>query len=155
MAAIPFVQHDTRERQLRGLAAMIAGALPGVLILLWLNRALYGSVFGSGYGAASSLFAVSHIDDEPDELLARDFQTQNVVPLIGLLAPFVFQRTRSGPARCCCSVSRRLCSPIYLLYSPFPEWWYLRFLIPAIVVLLVLASAVSVCICCHGRAWAA
>src|SRR6185436_8859321 len=33
---------------------------------------------------------------------------------------------------------------IYLLYSPYPEWWYLRFLIPAIVVLLILASAVSV-----------
>ena len=33
---------------------------------------------------------------------------------------------------------------IYLLYSPFPEWWYLRFLIPALVVLLILASAVSV-----------
>ena len=32
---------------------------------------------------------------------------------------------------------------IYLLYSPFPEWWYLRFLIPAIVALLILASAVE------------
>ena len=33
---------------------------------------------------------------------------------------------------------------IYLFYKPFPEWWYLRFLIPAIVVLLILASAATV-----------
>ena len=33
---------------------------------------------------------------------------------------------------------------IYLLYEPFPEWWYLRFLIPAVVVMLVLASAFAV-----------
>ena len=70
--------------------AMIAGSLPGVLVLLWLNQALYGSVIGSGYGAASSLFAVGHINENLANYWRAIFQTQNVVPLIGLLAPFVF-----------------------------------------------------------------
>ena len=69
---------------------MIAGSLPGVLALLWLNHALYGSVIGSGYGAASSLFAVGHINENLSNYSRAIFQTQNVVPLIGLLAPFVF-----------------------------------------------------------------
>ena len=38
---------------------------------------------------------------------------------------------------------RRSTIGIYLFYQPFPEWWYLRFLIPAIVVLLILASAAT------------
>ena len=50
----------------------------------------------------------------------------------------------SATEQCCCSPLSPWCLAIYLLYSPYPEWWYLRFLIPAIVVLLILASAVSV-----------
>lgn len=142
-AAIPFVQHHTRARQLRGLAAMIAGALPGVLILLWLNRALYGSAFGSGYGAASSLFALSHVAQNLSSYTRAIFQTQNIVPIVGLLAPFVFRGAKRDGALVLLGFVAVVFA-IYLMYSPFPEWWYLRFLIPAIVVLLVLASAVSV-----------
>jgi hypothetical protein len=40
---------------------------------------------------------------------------------------------------------------IYLFYTPFPDWWYLRFLMPAIVVLLILASAVAVELASHAR----
>ena len=102
LAAIPFIQHATREKQLRGLAAMIAGSLPGVLILLWLNHALYGSVIGSGYGDASKLFALAQRQRECCRIShARCSQTQHVVPLIGLAAPLVFhgiKRQGSGAA---------------------------------------------------------
>ena len=40
---------------------------------------------------------------------------------------------------------------IYLLYQPYPEWWYLRFLIPALVLLLILASAVAVELATRAR----
>lgn len=141
LAVIPFIQYPTREQQLRGLLAMIAGALPGVLLLLWLNNALYGSVTGSGYGEASRLFAVSHIDENLSNYSRALFQTQHVVPLIALLAPFVFDGIRRKGSLLLLAFSGTVIA-IYLLYSPFPEWWYLRFLIPAIVVLLILASGV-------------
>jgi hypothetical protein len=32
---------------------------------------------------------------------------------------------------------------IYLLYRPFEEWWYVRFLLPAITIAIALASAVA------------
>ena len=34
-------------------------------------------------------------------------------------------------------------SVVYLAYRPFPEWWYLRFLLPAVALSLVLASAAA------------
>ena len=90
LAAIPFIQNATREKQLRGLSAMIAGALPGVAILAWLNHALYGSVIGSGYGEASKLFALANVGANVSNFSRAIFETQHVVPLIGLAAPLVF-----------------------------------------------------------------
>jgi hypothetical protein len=40
---------------------------------------------------------------------------------------------------------------IYLLYQPYPEWWYLRFLIPALVLLLILTSAAAVELASRAR----
>jgi hypothetical protein len=143
VAAIPFIQHSARAKQWLGLAAMAAGSLPGVFVLLWMNRALYGSVTASGYGDVSGLFALAHVNPNLSNYSRAFFDTQNVVPLLGLLAPVVFSGTkRKGSVLLL--VFAGVVLAIYLLYSPFPEWWYLRFLIPALVVLLVLASAVGV-----------
>ncbi|MBY0496785.1 MAG: glycosyltransferase family 39 protein [Cyanobacteria bacterium] len=143
LAAIPFIQEHTRERQIRGVLAMIAGALPGVLMLMWLNQALYGSVIGSGYGDASNLFSTSHINTNVTNYSRAIFQTQHVVPLFALLAPFVFDGIKRKGSLLLLGFAAAVFA-IYALYSPFPEWWYLRFLIPAIVVLLGLASAAGV-----------
>ena len=143
LAAIPLIQNATREKQLRGLSAMIAGSLPGVVILAWLNHALYGSVIGSGYGTASTLFALDHAGVNATNFSRAIFETEHVVPLVGLAAPIVFHGIkRQGTTLLL--VFAAVVFAIYLLYSPYPEWWYLRFLIPGIVVLLILASAVSV-----------
>ncbi len=150
VAAIPFVQHRAREQRWRGLAAMTAGALPGVLVLLWLNRALYGSVFGSGYGDASRLFALANIDANLSNYGRAIFDTQNVVPLLGVLAPIVFTGIRRAGSVVLLAFAAVVIG-IYLPYSPFPEWWYLRFLIPAIVVLLAMASAVGVHLLARSR----
>jgi hypothetical protein len=143
VAAVGFIHHRQRDTQIRGLLTMIAGAVPGVLILLWLNYRLYGSVLGSGYGSVSNLFAAANVDTNLRNYSRAIFQTQNVVPLIALAAPFVFDEKKRAASILLIAFAAVVIT-IYLFYSPFPEWWYLRFLIPAIVVLLILASAVSV-----------
>jgi len=143
LAVIPFMQHAVREKQLRGLYVMITGTLPGVAILAWLNHSLYGGVVGSGYGEASKLFALANVGANASNFWRAIFETQHVVPLIGLAAPLVFHGIKRQGAVLLLAFAAAVCG-IYLLYSPYPEWWYLRFLIPAIVVLLILASAVSV-----------
>jgi hypothetical protein len=140
---IPFIQPGTRERQLRGALTMSVGALPGFMTLLWLNRSLYGSAFASGYGDAWSLFAVTNVSANVSNYASAIFQTQHVVPLVGVIAPFVFDGIRRKGSLLLLAFAAGVIVT-YLLYAPFPEWWYVRFLIPAIVVLLVLASAVGV-----------
>jgi hypothetical protein len=142
-AAIPFIQDSSRARQLRALALMTAGALPGAAALLVMNRVVYGSALASGYGDVDALFSIGHVNTNLANYSRAIFQTQTVVPAVGLLAPVVF----SGSKRTGAIVLLAFVAVVfttYLLYSPFPEWWYLRFLIPGLVVLLVLASSVGV-----------
>lgn len=143
LAVIPFLQHGPTRRAWRSLLLMIAGSLPGAIAMLWLNHALYGSVIASGYGPASSLFSAANIDANVTNYRHALYQTQNVIPAIALLAPFVFDGIkRRGSVLLLVFAAVEIL--IYLFYQPFPEWWYLRFLIPAIAILLILASAASV-----------
>ena len=143
LALIPFLQFGVNRIATEALLRMIAGSLPGVMVVLWLNQALYGSVIGSGYGAAGDLFSARHVNDNLTNYSRALFQTQHIVPALALLAPWVFDGIRrKGAILLLGFVAVEIA--IYLFYTPFPEWWYLRFLIPAIVVLLILASAATV-----------
>lgn len=126
----------------RSTALMAAGALPGVAAWLWLNQVLYGSVVGSGYGSVGQLFSLSNVAANLSSFGRAFSQTQTVLPLIALAAPFVL----AGEARRVALwllASAAVVLGIYLPYRTHPEWWYLRFLIPAIVLLLVVASSVA------------
>ena len=150
LAAIPFIQPRALDQRLRSLALMIAGALPGVVALLWLNRALYGSALGSGYGAAGELFSIRYLNDNLANYGRAAFATQHVLPVIGLLAPFVLSGLPRRGSWLLLAFAAVVTMP-YLVYQPFPEWWYLRFLIPALVVMLILASAAGVHLLARAR----
>jgi hypothetical protein len=143
LALVPFIQFGINRQAVRALLQTIAGSLPGVLVLLWLNHALYGSVIGSGYGAPADLFSATYFNDNLTNYSRALFQTQHIVPALALLAPLVFDGIRRKGAVLLLAFAAVEIT-IYLFYKPFPEWWYLRFLIPAIVVLLILASAATV-----------
>jgi len=143
LALAPFIQFGINRQAGRALLQTIMGSLPGVLVLLWLNHALYGSVIGSGYGATADLFSATYFDDNLTNYSRALFQTHHVVPALALLAPLVFDGVRRKGALLLLGFAA-VEMTIYLFYKPFPEWWYLRFLIPAIVVLLILASAATV-----------
>lgn len=135
----PFI---AKQQPVRAIAMMVTGTLPGIAILLWLNHALYGSALGSGYGDASRLFATAHIQANLTNYSRAIFATQSVVPALGVVAPLVFSGEARRHAAWLLAAAAAVVA-IYLLYQPFPEWWYLRFLIPAIVLLLVLVSAAA------------
>lgn len=144
LALVPAVWHW------RALGPLALGAAPGVALLLWFNYALYGHPLSSGYGNASALFSAGHAAENLRQYASAAFRTQHVLPLLAVLAPFVF----AGEAR---RLAHALLAgvaiviTIYLFYQPFPEWWYLRFLMPALVMLLVLASAVAVTLAARAR----
>jgi hypothetical protein len=135
---------------IRAAALLVLGTLPGVLTWLGLNQALYGSLAGSGYGAAGRLFSVSNVGTNAANYAKAFYQTQTVFPLLALAAPFVL----AGAARRLALwllAAAGVVEVIYLLYLPFPEWWYLRFLIPVIVLAIVVACSVAARLADRGR----
>jgi hypothetical protein len=110
-------------------------------LVLWLNAAVYGSPLRTGYGQPADLFSPSHIPAN-----VRYFrwlvETHTPFPLLGLLAPFLIGRERRGDVLLAIALIF-ITVAIYLAYTPFDDWSYLRFLLPAIALMIVLASAVS------------
>ncbi len=78
-------------------------------------------------------------------------QTQYVVPLLGVAGAGGLRRRASEVCPRSLLAAAAVVIAIYLFYQPFPEWWYLRFLIPALVLLLILASAVAVELATRAR----
>jgi hypothetical protein len=120
-----------------------AAALPFALTVLWLNNALYGSPFRTGYGQLGQLFGLSVVPINASRYSAWLIETQTPFPLLAFAAPFVVAREKRADAVLAIGLILATCLT-YFLYTPFDEWSYLRFLLPAIALMVVLASAVTV-----------
>lgn len=121
----------------------IAGSLPAIVLLLVLNQVLYGSPFGSGYDSVATLFSAGFLTTNITQFLTRISETQTPFPLLALLAPLVF-KDRPRVIAWSLLATAAVVIGFYLFYKPYPEWWYLRFELLAVVLLLVMASAVAV-----------
>jgi len=116
-------------------------ALPFAVIVLWLNAGLYGGPFRSGYGSLDTLFALAFFPTNASRYSHWLIETQTPFPLLAFAAPFAVDRSRRPIAWLALAliVTTLL---IYFFYTPFDDWSYLRFLLPALALMLVLASAV-------------
>jgi hypothetical protein len=129
-----------RERWIR-VALFCAAVAPAAIGIAALNAAWYGAPWNSGYGAAAELYSIANIVPNLARYPVWLSQTQSPLVLLALI-PFLPRFRANADAR-----AVRLCAALflatlgcYLVYSPFEEWWYLRFLLPAIPALLVLMS---------------
>jgi hypothetical protein len=116
-----------------------AGVVPGGAAVLAFNAALYGGAFQSGYGSAGALFTAANVPTNLAGYGRTLIETQFGWPFVGLLAPLTLTGSRRTSAWLVL-VSSLAIVACYLPYTSFPEWWYLRFLLPAIVPLVALAS---------------
>jgi hypothetical protein len=133
--------------------AVLVFAGPPVLaavFLAWLNTRLYGSPLTSGYGNASELFSSANIFANALRYTRWLVETQTPFVLFGVAAPFadaLATRSAATPTtRRHALVGAAFAASVvacYLPYAVFEEWWYLRFLLPAIAVALVLSASIS------------
>lgn len=129
------------------------GLLPGVLAILGLQWITYGSPLRTGYGDLGVLFAVEHVMPNLRRYLEWLYTTHGPVLGLALMAPFVMRDADAHDTRpsgvglgsrwliallCVFGVVTLGC---YLPYIEFDVWWYLRFLLPAIPLLLILVVA--------------
>jgi hypothetical protein len=118
-------------------------ALPFAAAVLFLNHALYGSPMRTGYGEPANLFALSHVATNLTQYFGWLIQTHTPFPLLAIAAPFVVAREHRRETLLALALTAAT-SFIYLVYRPFDDWSYLRFLLPAIALMLVLASVATV-----------
>jgi len=124
----------------RGIARAVTFALasaPGCIAVAIIQQLFYGSPFSSGYGSLAGLFALDHVAPNALRYVTWMWQSHTPVWLIALAAPIVLPR-RLTTLLLALSIANVLC---YLPYVVFNDWWYLRFLLPAIALVLVLTAA--------------
>lgn len=129
-----------RNRWIR-LALFTAAVAPAALAIAALNTAWYGAPWNSGYGAAAQLYSASNIIPNLTRYPVWLWQSQSPFVLLALvpwLPPFRTDAWQPAVRLCTALFVATLLS--YLVYFRFEEWWYLRFLLPAIPAVLVLMS---------------
>ena len=116
-------------------------ALPFALIILWLNAHLYGGPLRSGYGQLGRLFSLSNVPGNAARYARWMIQTHTWFPLFAVPAPLLVDPGRRRAVFLALGLIVATAA-IYFAYTPFDDWSYLRFLLPAVLLMLVLACAV-------------
>jgi hypothetical protein len=116
-------------------AIFAAGTLPGIIAVMAINRALYGSPFLSGYGSLGSVLHLSNLWPNVTRyaswlsLSESPFMALGLVPLALPLTPIWRSRARAFDALLLSLIAVGTLS-CYLFFMPMEEWSYLRFLMP-------------------------
>jgi 4-amino-4-deoxy-L-arabinose transferase-like glycosyltransferase len=119
-------------------------AAPAAAIMAGLNMARYGAPLASGYGDTGTLFSVAHLAPNAARYSRWLLETHTPFLLLALAAPWMIPRVEGK--RRLALVSLAGCALIvatYLAYTVFEDWWYIRFLLPALPILLALGVAVA------------
>jgi len=122
----------------RRVSMAVAGLGVVVAVQMVVHQHLFGSPFATGYGSAANLFAAGHVDD--NVVIFGTHLWTVLGPLfiagvsVGLMAAPV--EARSMPAALLGGVTLP-----YIFYLPFDHWETLRFLLPGLVPLTIVAAA--------------
>jgi hypothetical protein len=126
------------HRRLHASASFLAGLAPGLAALAALQRAMYGSFLTSGYGTLPDLFQASHIVANVERYSSWLVEIHTPLLVAAAVAPALVRR-RAAAWLCLALALTTLA--VYLPYRVFEDWWYLRFLLPALPFLIVLSVA--------------
>ena len=130
-------RHPSFGAQAR-VALFVAGLLPGAIVLALLNWRMYGSPVASGYGSAGDLFQLANVAPNLDRYARWLWQTHTPILALVFAAPFLVAHRADAWLALALAAATIL---LYLPYRVFDDWWYIRFLLPAIPFLIVLSVA--------------
>jgi hypothetical protein len=104
----------------------------------FLQFQVYGSPLRSGYGAVDQLFSLSHVGPNLGRYPRWLVEAHTPVIALALVAPLL-----AGPRRTRLLLLAFAAATLaaYLPYVVFDDWWYTRFLLPALPALCVLVAA--------------
>ena len=135
----------------RAIAAVRFGAMTalGALVVALIQDAFYGSPLATGYGPAATLFSAANIT--PNATRYATWLSETLTPgwVLAAAAPFLLPGALSRLLLWMFLVN----VACYLPYVPFDDWSYLRFLLPSIPLVVILAVAVIDSVCRRGWTW--
>jgi hypothetical protein len=123
----------------RAVAGATCGVLPGAAAVAVLQAAIYGSPLRSGYGSLGQLFSASHVAANLVNYPSWLALAHTPALALAVVAPVVVRRR--GAAWAMLSFAAAVLA-LYAAYVPFTDWWYSRFMLPALPALVVLMVAV-------------
>jgi hypothetical protein len=136
-----------RGRRLRSAALFVGAMIPAGLALVWIQSFRYGSAFGSGYGDLDHLFSWRNVGPNLERYPRWLTETHTWFIWLAIVAPFVLLR-RDARVRALGWAAFAFSAGLLAIYLPYAyfqphEWNYSRFLLPAIPLLLLLATMVA------------
>ncbi|MEO8077409.1 MAG: glycosyltransferase family 39 protein, partial [Acidobacteriota bacterium] len=134
------------EARVRRTVLFAAALLPGVVTLGWIQQVRYGSPLASGYGSIHDGFSLADIPFNLARYPRWLTESHTAFIWLSLLAPWWIATRAARPLLA--SAAALLSIAIWAAYLPYVyfqpnEWFYTRFLLPAIAVMLLFASVVS------------
>ena len=126
-----------RQRMMAATQYALSSAIGclGVAIIHWL---FFGSPFASGYGSFDALFSIDNVGANARRYLAWLWNTHTPAIAMAVLAPLLLP----GALTTLLLVLIGINLALYLPYAVFEDWWYLRFLLPTVPLMLILVVAV-------------
>src|SRR4051812_25988689 len=130
------------------LAAFALGLAPGLVALGWIQQVRYGSAWASGYGRIEDGFGPGNV--LPNLARYPKWLTETHTPFIWLsvLAPVWILASRRHARSLLAWTSVALVLAVWAAYLPYvyfqpEEWFYTRFLLPAIAIMLLFAAVIT------------
>ncbi len=148
VAALLLARGVPVQARLRRVVVFAPGVFAAAAFIAALNNHLYGSPFRSGYDALPDLFSWSNVPFNARLYAKRFAETATPAVLLALVPLFarVFRAPHGGVSpRLLLYGTTGILLALYLPYARFPEWTYLRFLLPMYPALYVAL--------CAGGAW--
>jgi len=145
LAIVPFAlsvfsaRTSTRDALRPAAIRAAIGILPAVIAIPVLNLVLYGSPIESSYGAVSGLYSIDRVGRNAALHARWLWESQGWYVLAASIGLAVHLRRGLSSVMTWCAIFAVLVWFSYLPYHSYREWWYLRFLLPALPIVFVFA----------------
>jgi hypothetical protein len=114
---------------------------PAAIAIAWLNTFWYGSPFLSGYGDPHVFYSLDHVWPNLQRYPVWLWQSQSA--WIAVAGASLIALARRSPARAPIAFAWTMSILTLLLYLPYSQydlWWYLRFMLPGMGALFALIA---------------
>jgi hypothetical protein len=126
------------RQRVRAAAIYAAWSAAGCVAVGLIQYAFYGSPLSSGYGSLDNLFGIDHVTANAGRYATWLWQTETPFIILAILAPVLLPGALSALYLSLVAINIAL----YLPYTVFDDWSFLRFLLPTVPIAIVLALAV-------------